>query len=471
MRLMSVVLPAPFGPISPKTRPSAIARSTAFTATTPPNRLVRAVASSNIFGPHGAQPRGAPELEQRREATRQVHDDEHEDDALEDVAVLLERLEDRRERGEEHRAEDRAEDVRDPADDGEHEDLHRAGEPELVRLDGEIEVRGESAGPARDECAADEGRELVAANRDALARRRDLVLADRGPGSTDARDAEPRADIGDHDEREDDVPELGLRRDPDEPLAATSDRDGEDDDPDHLAEGERRDRQVHPAQAEDRRAEGKRDRRREDRARGEGDRERDAGLHREERRAVRGDAGERRIAQSELAGVQGEPDREGEHRVEADEADRRLVRLEEPLEVVHQTRSTGRWPRMPRGRTSSTMKRSPKANASRSSLGRNARLAISPKLKRYAPSTAPGMLPIPPTIMTANAFSSKPRPICENGELVANPYRTPATPPTPAERKNVTAIARSTSMPSSRAARGFSASARSSRPSRVRRTR
>src|SRR5438045_4497144 len=112
---MSVVLPAPLGPMSPKTRPSSIARSTAFTATTPPNRLVRAVASSNIFGPHGAQPRGTSELEQRREAARQVHDDEHEDHALEDVAVLLERLEDRRQRGEEHRAEDRAEHERDHA--------------------------------------------------------------------------------------------------------------------------------------------------------------------------------------------------------------------------------------------------------------------------------------------------------------------------------------------------------------------
>src|SRR5690242_17129857 len=122
---MSVVFPAPFGPMSPNTVPDGMARSTAFTAVTPPNRFVRPAISSDIFGSDRAQPRGAAQLEERREAPRQVDDDEHEDRALEDVAVLLQRLEDRRQRGEQERAEDRAEDVRDPADDGEHEDLHR----------------------------------------------------------------------------------------------------------------------------------------------------------------------------------------------------------------------------------------------------------------------------------------------------------------------------------------------------------
>ncbi len=68
MRLMSVVLPAPFGPMSPNTCLSGIARSIVFTATTPPNRLVSERVSSNIFGPHAAKPHRSPEIEERREA-------------------------------------------------------------------------------------------------------------------------------------------------------------------------------------------------------------------------------------------------------------------------------------------------------------------------------------------------------------------------------------------------------------------
>ena len=92
---------------------------------------------------------------------------------------------------------------------------------------------------------------------------------------------------------------------------------------------------------------------------GESERERDSGLHREQGRAVRGDPGERRVAERQLPGVQGEPDGQGEHRVQPDESDGRLVRGEELQQVVHQTRSTGRWPKRPRGRTTSTTNSKP----------------------------------------------------------------------------------------------------------------
>src|SRR5205814_8281223 len=127
-RLMSVVFPAPFGPMSPNTCPSGIARSTAFTATTPPKRFVSAVTSSNIFDSDGPKARGAPQIEERRETARQIDDDEHEDRALEDVAVFLQRLEDRGQRREQDRTEDRPDDVRDAADDREHEELDCARE-------------------------------------------------------------------------------------------------------------------------------------------------------------------------------------------------------------------------------------------------------------------------------------------------------------------------------------------------------
>src|SRR4030088_3047973 len=52
--------------------------------------------------------------------------------------------------------------------------------------------------------------------------------------------------------------------------------------------------------------------------------------------AVRGDARERGVPEGELAGVEREPDREREHRVQPDEADRRLVGLEELPAVAPQ---------------------------------------------------------------------------------------------------------------------------------------
>src|SRR5207302_8940562 len=82
---------------------------------------------------------------------------------------------------------DRAGDARRSADHGEDQDLDRAGEPEVAGLDGKVEMRGEAAGPRRDRGAGDERGELVATDRDALARGRDLVLTDRGPGAPDGR--------------------------------------------------------------------------------------------------------------------------------------------------------------------------------------------------------------------------------------------------------------------------------------------
>src|SRR5260221_11982775 len=128
----------------------------AFTATTPPKRFVSAETSSNIFGSDRPKTRGASQVEQRRESAREIDDDEHKDRALEDVAVLLQRLEDRGQRRQQDRAEDRPDDIRDAAGDGEDEDLHRAREAELIRLDREVEVCRETAGPAGDERAKDE---------------------------------------------------------------------------------------------------------------------------------------------------------------------------------------------------------------------------------------------------------------------------------------------------------------------------
>jgi len=49
MTLNSVVLPAPFGPMSPTDSPRSIEKVTSSTATTPPNRFVRPSPSSNAI--------------------------------------------------------------------------------------------------------------------------------------------------------------------------------------------------------------------------------------------------------------------------------------------------------------------------------------------------------------------------------------------------------------------------------------
>src|SRR5260221_989955 len=165
IRLISVVFPAPFGPISPNTMPWGTARSTAFTATTPPNRFVRPTVSSNIRSPHLAETRGAADVEQRHQAARQVHDDHDEDRALQDVAIFLERLERRRQRRQERGPEDRAEHVRDAARDREHQDLHRAREAVLVRLEREVEGPGQAPGPPPLQRTPAQRRQLVAAHR------------------------------------------------------------------------------------------------------------------------------------------------------------------------------------------------------------------------------------------------------------------------------------------------------------------
>src|SRR5438132_3417220 len=415
MRFTSVVLPAPFGPISPNTCCGAIARSTSATACTPPKRLEMRSHSSNIGRPDLLQLSGLAQFGERHQPARQIDDHEHQDEAGEDVAVLLERPQDLGQRGEECRAHDRPRDAGRPADHGEHENLDRAGEAEVAGLYGKIEMRREAPGPRRDGRPGDECRKLVAADGDALARRGDLVLADRGPGAHGGRTLDAPQHVSDDGEREVDLPELGDRRDAIQAKGFPGERQREQDDAHDLAETDRRDGKVHAAEPEDREAEREREHRGEQRPDREAQRERDPEAHPEQGGAVRADGHERGVPERELSRIQGDPDREREQRVDADDADRRLIHAEELRDGVHYARSTERCPRRPRGRITSTRKRRPNASASRSSAnsaGRNTRAAISPMPRMYAPRTAPGRLPMPPTTITVNALSSYGVPIC-----------------------------------------------------------
>src|SRR6266568_3918509 len=390
-------------------------RSTSATACTPPNRFEMPSHSSNIGSPDLLEASGLPELGERHQPAGQIDDHAHQDEPGEDVTVFLQWSEYFGKCRQECRAEDRAGDAGRSADDGEDEDLDRAREAEVARLDRKVEVRGEAAGPRRECRAGDERGELVAADGNALARRRDLVLADRGPGAADGRTLHAPQHVGHAGERQVDVPELSDRRDAVQAERLSGEWQRQNDDAHDLPKSDRRDREVDAAKPEYREAERERERGREKGAQGQAHRERNAEAHSEQRRAVRADGHERRVAERELPRVERDPDRKREERIDADDADRRLIDAEEVDDRVHYARSTTRCPRRPRGRITSTRKRSPKASASRSSAnsaGRNTRAAISPIPRMYAPSTAPGRLPIPPTTITVNAFSSYGVPIC-----------------------------------------------------------
>src|SRR2546428_798634 len=334
-RWVGVVGPARWGPRGPRAPPAATARSTRSTAWTPPKVLLSCRVSSNIRGSDLGEAARLAKLGERHDPAREIDDDREQDGSLEDVAVVLERAQQLGQRGKDRRPEDRADDVRDAADDREDEDLYRLRERKVVGVDRERDVRGEAAGPRGEQRAEDERRELVPAHRDSLARRSDLVLAYRRPRAPSDRTLHAPEDVGDDREREVDVPELGLRRDAIQALATPGDRRREEDDSHDLAERERRDSQVHAAEAEHGEPKRSSERRGRDRAGGERERERRAQVTAEQRRGVRADRHEGGVPERELTRVEREPDRERKQRVNADDRERRRIGGQEVGDRVH----------------------------------------------------------------------------------------------------------------------------------------
>src|SRR5208282_1131193 len=86
MRLSSVVLPEPLGPISPKTSPGDTESDMALTATNPPNALVKLSTSSSAvmasaFLRYAGHDLGPSILDGAGDAARQKIHDHHEDEA------------------------------------------------------------------------------------------------------------------------------------------------------------------------------------------------------------------------------------------------------------------------------------------------------------------------------------------------------------------------------------------------------
>src|SRR5918997_3685275 len=143
-KLITVVLPAPLGPISPTISPSSTAKETSSTARTPPKwRLKPSTWSSAgidldppLFGDfvgRGERRAAAPARgEEADQPVRQEEDHQQQDHPVDELALPAGRQADvaqqLREQGEQRGAEDRAEEVDGPADDRVGQDVDRGEE-------------------------------------------------------------------------------------------------------------------------------------------------------------------------------------------------------------------------------------------------------------------------------------------------------------------------------------------------------
>ena len=320
-RLISVVLPAPFGPIRAWRAPRARSSETSLVAARPPKRLTseRVARTVVMASCRAAEPRPGP-----HEA---LAPDEHQHDqeqAEPEVPVLRRPRRDQVvQQLEDDRAEDAAVEIAGAADDEDEQHLGAAMEVEDVERGEAGRLREQRAGRAGDRAGEGVDRDQPQRHRQADARRAQPVVAQRLQ-----RDAERRVDEAardEEDEREHDQ-RVGVGGSPGEiEVEAFQRREGHRDrahddalqavgaagQPVELvgelvedrgdAERHHQPRQVAAAQDEDARHQA------EERARGDRDDQADdrIGHHvlREQRRRVRAEAEERGVAERDDAGV------------------------------------------------------------------------------------------------------------------------------------------------------------------------
>ena len=179
-RLMSVVLPAPFGPSTACSLPRSMPIATPLTAASPPKRRVSATRREDR-----AQASSAPPMSVRRnragDAREPARQEDHQQDdraAQQQLPVAGERLEDLGQRHEREGADDGAVEAAHAAQD-QHQQ-HVAGlvpRQELRVHETELERR-QVAGEARERAGQREARELVAIDREPERAHPVLVAAD-----------------------------------------------------------------------------------------------------------------------------------------------------------------------------------------------------------------------------------------------------------------------------------------------------
>src|SRR4051812_5291473 len=190
--LKKVVLPDPLGPMRPRISPSWTARSSPWSATTPPNLRVSAVHWSR------AAISGAAQTAQwtRDDAVRPEEEDEDDERGVEQEPVFLDDLQLLRQDDDDGGRDGQAPRIPDSTEKEDGDEDERLAEAVVVRRDVPDHVRGHRAGHAGEEVPQREGGDLRPADRDAERGGAGLVEADGVE-----RDADPRA-LHTDDERE-----------------------------------------------------------------------------------------------------------------------------------------------------------------------------------------------------------------------------------------------------------------------------
>ena len=192
IRLNSVVLPAPLGPITAVTPPSTTSRSTASTATSPPNRRVTLCSDKQR---HALPPRGI-RLPSAGESLRRVDQQQDQARAVEQVLIVLEVAKYLRQQADDHRAEDRAAQRADAADVQHGEGEHDHVEAEHFGADEFHHMHEQRARQRRIGGGDQERGKLVARDIDAERARGILAAGDGGQRPPEARCTQARGGNG-----------------------------------------------------------------------------------------------------------------------------------------------------------------------------------------------------------------------------------------------------------------------------------
>ena len=202
IRLNSVVLPAPLGPISPWISPVSTVSETSFTATSPPNRRVSPVTSSRATGQPCRSAAGTAAWRRRCNRSRQpwaapmrpVGISSTEATRIRPNAIdliLADRSKPLRHQRQQHRPDDRAADIRKAADDDEDQRVDGVFEGEHQRTD-VADIGGvETAGEAGEERRNDERDQLEARHVDADRAGEQVALADAPQHGAEPGTADP----------------------------------------------------------------------------------------------------------------------------------------------------------------------------------------------------------------------------------------------------------------------------------------
>src|SRR5712691_106091 len=448
--LNSVVLPAPFGPITAKIAPSGTVKLTSWTARTPLKRFDRPCTSRSTPMSRLAAGRQAQGPRQRR--PHAVRDHDHHDEKTDAVEHLLGagRIEAESghdlaqafgEAGEQERAEDRAEQCADAADDRREDQLDRTRDvkdllgEQIVVIEGEEDARDRGHGGGYDD-----REHLVAERVDAERARRLLVLADREPAIADAAAQQNVAEQeGRHGQRQHHVIEhgrvaaqvpqvvAGVIRHREKEAGGTADPiEMIEADPGKFGERDGEDREIDAGDPEPERQEG------DECAACGGEsncaRKPDPGgdpeMHVKRRARIAAETDEYRMAERELAGkaehdVPGlagigeieDEDEDGEQVVVGDEGRSEQQREHDgeqgktaPRNAVEQRGDhDGFFPRMPCGRNRRTRTRIANANMLLADGVKNNPASASVRPISTPPSSAPGIDPSPPVMTMTKA--------------------------------------------------------------------